>query len=110
MALYKSEFGENFNLGFNIEDFPWLTDKSWHNDMCPSFYFKMGIQHLVLWVDFEAPDDREESEERYLVMTAINEGTDNEPEIFTSEDSEVVFTTESPSELTTYLKKLASAY
>jgi len=44
------------------------------------------------------------------VMTAINEGTDSEPEINTGEDSEVVFTTESPSELTAYLKKLASAH
>jgi len=110
MTLYKREFGEGFNLGFNLADYPWLTDKSWHNDMSPSFFFKVGIQYLVLWVDYETPDDREQSEERYVVMTAINEGTDSEPEINTGEDSEVVFTTESSSELTAYLKKLASAH
>jgi len=110
MALYKREFGEDFNLGFNIENFPWLTDKSWHNDVSPSFFFKVGSQHLVLWVDYEVPDNRELSQERYLVMTAFNEGTEAEPEIYTGEDSEVVFKTESPKELMSYLNQLASAH
>ena len=110
MALYKREFGQEFNLGFDLADFPWLKDKSWHNDVSPSFIFKAGTQHLVLWVDYEEPDSRELEQERYLVMTAINEGTDIEPEIYTGEDSEVVLATESPSELIAYLKQLSSAH
>jgi hypothetical protein len=110
MALYKREFGEEFNLGFDLADFPWLKDKSWHNDVSPSFTFKAGTQYLVLWVDHEEPDSRELEQERYLVMTAINEGTETEAEIYTGEDSEVVLATESPSELITYLKQLSSAH
>jgi hypothetical protein len=110
MALYKREFGEEFNLGFDLADFPWLKDKSWHNDVSPSFTFKAGTQYLVLWVDYEEPDSRELEQERYLVMTAINEGTETEAEIYTGEDSEVVLATESPSELITYLKQLSSAH
>jgi hypothetical protein len=110
MALYKREFGEEFNLGFDLADFPWLKDKSWHNDVSPSFTFKAGTQYLVLWVDYEEPDSRELEQERYLVMTAFNEGTETEAEIYTGEDSEVVLATESPSELTTYLKQLSSAH
>lgn len=110
MTHYKREFGEDFNLGFNLTDFPWLKDKSWHNDVSPSFTFKAGSQYLVLWVDYEEPDSRELGQERYLVMTAINEGTEADPEIYTGEDSEVVLATESPSELTAYLRQLASAH
>ena len=51
MALYKREFGESFNLGFNLADYPWLTDKSWHNDMSPSFFFKVGIQQGLIILD-----------------------------------------------------------
>ena len=110
MALYKREFGEEFNLGFDLADFPWLKDKSWHNDVSPSFTFEAGTQYLVLWVDYEEPDSRELEQERYLVMTAFNEGTETEEEIYTGEDSEVVWATESPSELITYLKQLSSAH
>lgn len=62
MDEYKQEFGESFQLGFELSHFPFLKDKSWHNDVCPSFMFKgkEGIdsstgleqseQYLVLWV------------------------------------------------------------
>lgn len=110
MTLYKREFGESFNLGFNHSEFPWLVDKSWHNDVCPSFTFKAGSQYLVLWVDYEDPEKREYEQERYVVMTAINEGTDTEPEIYADEGSKVVLATESPSELTAYLRQLATAH
>ncbi|MBO7927249.1 hypothetical protein J5X91_13420 [Pseudoalteromonas sp. K222D] len=39
MKLYEQEFNENFDIGFDLEDHPYLIDKSWHNDQCPSFYF-----------------------------------------------------------------------
>ena len=37
-----------------------LIDKSWHNDQCPSFYFKVGEQYYVLWVDYADVEQREE--------------------------------------------------
>lgn len=49
---------------------------SWHNDVSPSFTFKAGSQYLVLVVDYEEPDSRELAQECYLVMTAINEGSE----------------------------------
>lgn len=56
MELYKQEFCQDFDLGFDLNDHPYLIDKSWHNDLCPSFYFKVGEQYYVLWVDYaESP-------------------------------------------------------
>ena len=68
MHLYKQEFGEAFELGFELGHFPFLLDKSWHNDVCPSFMFKskkgsdssnldqhksqQNDQYLVLWTDY----------------------------------------------------------
>lgn len=68
--LYKKEFGDNFNLGFNIGEFPELHDKSYHNDVCPSFWFMKNGQYIVLWVDFENPQDRESDSKRYTISTA----------------------------------------
>lgn len=107
---YKTEFGPDFDLGFNLSDYPQLTDKSWHNDVCPSFTFKAGSQHLILWVDYENPDERELSQERYVVMTAINEGTESEPEIYTGDETEVVFAAEKPAELKAYLSQITTAH
>ncbi|AQS35245.1 hypothetical protein Sps_00020 [Shewanella psychrophila] len=64
MHQYKQEFGEAFDLGFELSHFSFLKDKSWHNDVCPSFMFKAKVnsdisvgleqseQYLVLWVDY----------------------------------------------------------
>ena len=92
MKLYKQEFGQSFDLGFELSQYPWLIDKSWHNDVSPSFYFKTSTGYMVLWVDYEDPEQRENSEqERYILMTAINSGTEQSPEIHHDEDSSVIF-------------------
>ena len=56
MHLYKQEFGEDFALGFELSGFQFLLDKSWHNDVCPSFMFKSkkgsdssGIRRQLTW-------------------------------------------------------------
>ena len=82
MELYKQEFGQGFELGFNLKDHPYLVDKSWHNDLCPSFYFKLGEQFYVLWVDYADVEQREENTPRYAVVRANNEGSDEDPEIY----------------------------
>lgn len=104
--LYKREFGANFNLGFNLGDFPQLHDKSYHNDVCPSFWFMKNSQYFVLWVDFENPDDRESETKRYTIITAENFGDNPNPEIGLSTDSIEIFSTENQSELTTFLYSL----
>ena len=59
--LYKQEFGRDFDLGFDLESHPYLIDKSWHNDLCPSFYFNVGEQYYLLWVDYADEGQREEA-------------------------------------------------
>lgn len=39
MSLYKQEF----DLGFNLKEHPFLIDKIWHNDLCLSL-FKAGME------------------------------------------------------------------
>ncbi|OBT04769.1 hypothetical protein A9267_17670 [Shewanella sp. UCD-FRSSP16_17] len=107
MELYQQEFGQHFNLGFDLSKFPWLVDKSWHNDISPSFYFKTRTGYMVLWVDYEAPNQREDSSlERYVVMTAVNSGTDELPEIYHDENCEQIYSSEEAIPLTTFLTKL----
>ncbi|WP_434939708.1 hypothetical protein ACRWQN_02850 [Shewanella sp. HL-SH8] len=82
--FYKNEFGADFDLGFNLSDYPFLKDKSWHNDISPSFYFNVGSQYYVLWVDHSDPAEREESNSRYLIQKATNEGDEANPEVYSS--------------------------
>ena len=105
MSNYKSEFGRDFDLGFNLYNYSWLIDKSWHNDVCPSFYYKTAQGYFILWVDFAEPEKREEDGERYVITKAINEGSENAPEIYQDNTSAEVFTTEEPDELLKFLDK-----
>jgi len=102
---YKQEFGNNFDLGFKLNKHPLLIDKSWHNDICPSFYFKHISQYYVLWVDFLNPEDREGETFRYTIITATNEGDEKFPEIFTK-DGDVIFETEIFEKVIKFIKTL----
>ena len=104
MPLYQQEFGQNFDLGFALKDHPYLIDKSWHNDQCPSFYFKVGEQYYVLWVDYADVEQREEDTARYVIVEAINEGNNKEPEIYVG-NGEITFECENPIELKLYLQQ-----
>ncbi|MCL1124643.1 hypothetical protein [Shewanella surugensis] len=100
MYQFQDEFGKDFDLGFDLSDFPFLHDKSWNDDDCPSFLFhcesriKSG-EYLVLWVNYAKPEERSNDYPRYLVRTARNIGTDNLPDIVHDETTEVVFESES---------------
>ncbi|WP_299796664.1 hypothetical protein [uncultured Shewanella sp.] len=136
MLQYKQEFGEGFELGFQLSDFPYLEDKSWKDEACPSFMFKLnsGLGHassglpssglggdaedvepehnsfeeyLVLWVDYPNSEERENSRaSRYSIVTATNLGSPYEPEIYHDEHSFTLFETEEPAALTQYLTGL----
>ncbi len=100
MYQFQDEFGRDFDLGFDLSDFPFLHDKSWNDDDCPSFLFhcesriKLG-EYLVLWVNPVKKEARLNDFPRYIVRTAKNVGTDNLPEIVHDETTEVVFESES---------------
>ncbi|PHQ76437.1 MAG: hypothetical protein COB74_02145 [Shewanella sp.] len=129
MHQYQQEFGEGFDLGFSLDHFPILVDKSWHNDVCPSFMFKVkavsgysGLdrcenqpndQYLVLWVDYfnENPneDERENTgSSRYTVLTATAthfSSSEWDIEIGHDENSVTLFESEDPKALTQFFEK-----
>lgn len=84
---YNSAFSHTFELGFKIEEFPVkLVDRSYQNDICPSFYFQINDEYFILWVDYKNKELREDPESyRYSIAYAINEGDEKNLEI--SEDS-----------------------
>ena len=103
MELYKQEFGQDFDLGFDLKTPPYLIDRSWHNDLCPSFYFKVDEQYYVLWVDYADIEQREEDTPRYVIVEAINEGANEEPEIYAG-NGEVLFESEDYKSLERFLQ------
>ncbi|ABV39106.1 conserved hypothetical protein [Shewanella sediminis HAW-EB3] len=127
MLQYKQEFGDGFELGFELGNFPHLEDKSWKDEACPSFMFKLksGLGHagfstedakprhnsleeyLVLWVDYPNSEERENTTtSRYSIVTATNLGSLHEPEIYHDEHSFTLFETEESEALTQYLSDL----
>ncbi|WP_299809875.1 hypothetical protein [uncultured Shewanella sp.] len=107
MNQYMQEFGPAFELGFCVDDFPFLVDKSWHQDSCPSFMFKTHEGYAVLWVDYLSKDERKNSSAaRYAVVTASNLGSESEPEIYHDEHSFTLFTAEDSADLYAYLLEL----
>lgn len=79
-------------LGFEPKDLPiYLVDKSYGNDVCPSFYFFANGNYFVLWVEHESKDLREAPEcFRYTLVYGMNEGDEDYPEIYDDYDKEVV--------------------
>jgi hypothetical protein len=90
---YRSEFP---NFDFEIPFIEGFTDKSWKNDVCPSFYSQFNAtQDLVLWVDFKDPKRRENGGKQFtLCLNPIN---DEELDIESYDN--VLFTTDSWEEL-----------
>lgn len=104
MELYKKEFSAEFLLGFELKQFDYLIDKSWHNDLCPSFYFSIGSQFFILWVDYPLDEEREENTQRYTIVKASNEGCTEFPELYSVD--EVLFEDNSAEELRKYLSRV----
>lgn len=103
---YRKEFGRDFDIGFNLNKAPiYLVDRSYHNDICPSFYFESDGNFYLLWT--YGDDDYRESEEdkRYMVTPAKNEGDDQYLEL--AQDGGSIFQTDSPEVLFEFLKAMA---
>ena len=105
MHQYQQEFNENFELGFALSEYPFLVDKSWHNDTSPSFYFKTEDTFLVLWVDYPSLEDRDSDNPRYVIMKPENTSDSRDPELYCG-SGEVVFESESIIKLDHFLKVL----
>ncbi|WP_017218305.1 hypothetical protein [Pseudoalteromonas sp. NJ631] len=90
MSLYKQEFGQDFDLGVDLKEHPYLIDNSWHNYLCPSFYFKVDEHYYFLWVDYAEEEQKEENTTRYTVIEANNEGSAEEPEIYNSTSAKIL--------------------
>lgn len=104
MKLYQEMFGRNFNLGFDVDDYPFLTDKSYRNDICPSFYFNVAGTYYILWVDYPDASEREDkSYSRYTIVEALNVGDDEYCEIETNQDSNFQVEFEKSDEIKSYL-------
>lgn len=108
MDLYKKEFGAQFELGFDLTKYDWLTDKSWHNDVCPSFTYKTRDGYFILWVDFIDIECRELEQCRYIVTNAINEGDEEHPEVYSSNDGIAIFSSDHDYDLIAFLDSLVS--
>lgn len=105
MKLYQEMFGSDFNLGFDVDDYPFLTDKSYRNDSCPSFYFDVAGTYYILWVDYPDASEREdESYSRYTIVEALNIGDHESPEIEANHDSSLQVEFERAEEIAAYLK------
>ena len=82
-----------------------LKDKSWHNDISPSFYFHVETSYYVLWVDHVEQTKRQDSNCRCLVQEAINEGDAANPKIYSS-DGDIIFKSENTGDLSQFLNIL----
>lgn len=104
MKLYQEMFGEHFDLDFNVDDYPFLTDKSYRNDICPSFYFKAADCYYILWVDYlDASEREDEKYRRYTVVEALNVGNEEHPEVETNHESNFKLEFEIPNDIKKYL-------
>ncbi|MCU7988205.1 hypothetical protein [Shewanella sp. SW24] len=110
MNSYLKAFGNLFELGFKLSEYPFLVDQSDDNDMCPSFHFELDSTYYILWVDHCAVEKREdESNCRYTVVEAENLGDDEYPELQTKAGHALV-ELEAVADIVLYLNELKSRF
>jgi hypothetical protein len=102
---YISAFGPLFDLGFEIEKYPSLNDKSYKNDTSPSFWFKTQTGYATLWIDYPNKNYREYDSLRYTIISSENIGDIDSPDIVSSY-GDVIFKCELSTQITSYLDNL----
>jgi hypothetical protein len=103
LPLYKDMFGRNFELGFDLSQFPALVDKSYANDICPTFYFCVDGEYFTLIVEHEDASHREYSEEkRYTIIRSYNDDIEESPNIIMYPESPL-YVTENSEDIVHYL-------
>ncbi|HLR17489.1 MAG TPA: hypothetical protein VK099_06405 [Alcanivoracaceae bacterium] len=107
---YAVNISNSFDLGFDPKLLPVeLTDKSYGNDVSPSFYFRAKESYFVLWVEEKDKNLRElEGSARYTLVHGVNLGDEESPEIYDDHNKGVVLSTESFFELEEEINRLIS--
>lgn len=102
---YKEFFSSTLDLGFKIDEWPVkLIDKSYRNDICPSFYFIIKNKFYILWADYQEKKSRENPESnRYTLVHGINEGDDDYPEIYDDISQELIMSSENIAEIQNFV-------
>ena len=99
---------KKFEFGFKSVEMPFvLKDRSYANDICSSFYFKVGSEYYILWIEHQDKTERENPEyPRYAVCKAINEGDEDNPEIYSDQSNADILQTEEPSLMLKFMQSL----
>jgi hypothetical protein len=103
---YRSEFP---NFDFDIPFLEGFTDKSWKNDVCPSFYSQFNATHdLVIWIDYKDKDLREVDQGYGQFTLCLNPINDEDLDI--ESDDNIIFTTDSWDELVNKINQTWGAW
>lgn len=103
-TVIKGRVMEELKLGFNSNDIPIrLVNNTSPNDTCSSFYFRQGGEFYLLWVEHQNVQYRESDElSRYAISYAINEGDDENPEIYSDTSQNDIFSSDDVKDLIAY--------
>ena len=70
MRTIKTEFPDFDGPELDIAPF---TPEPWHNDACPRYSLREGVNELTLWTDYMDPTKREYKGSQYLLVVSSNE-------------------------------------
>lgn len=70
MRTIKTEFPDFDGPELDIAPF---TPEPWHNDACPRYSLREGVNELTLWTDYMDPTKREYKGPQYLLVVSSNE-------------------------------------
>ena len=72
--LWMAEFGPDYDVPDVITADPALSDRSWHNDACPSFHLTGDHSEITtLWVEHPDASEREVSTAARFTVTIIRD-------------------------------------
>ncbi len=103
-TVIKGRVMEDLKLGFNSNDIPVpLVNNTSPNDTCASFYFRQDGEYYLLWVEHQNVEYRESDDlPRYAISCAINEGDDENPEIYSDTSKNDIFRSDDVKDLIAY--------
>lgn len=103
-TVIKGRVMEELKFGFNSHDIPvTLVNNTSPNDSCASFYYRQGGEYYLLWVEHQNAEHRESDDlPRYAISCAINEGDDENPEIYSDTSKNDIFRSDDVKDLIAY--------
>ena len=109
-TVIKGRVMEELKFGFNSHDIPVpLVNNTSPNDTCASFYFRQDGEYYLLWVEHQNVEYRESDDlPRYAISCAINEGDDENPEIYSDTSKNDIFRSDDVKDLIAYFHSYVS--